>query len=221
MALFRRQKAPFSVLRDEALEHKPLIWPPLCRPIFWRPRARENVGRHFSARCLFDVTRQLCKIVCALFPSDHPLFWRGHETRAQRRCLVVRNGSSSSDCHERFHEPVDRKGLPLLCLWTPKASAGLAVICSSFLQCPFTAIPLPFSSQLRVEDGCGASTACRLFAIFRATLLSDSRPEGPASFRLYLLSLLSLLLYTPRVREAVRTIGTRHAPGNGSRPGRA
>ena len=70
---------------------------------------------------------------------------------------------------------------------------------------PFTAIPLPYSSQLRVEDGCGASSACRLFTMFRATLLSDSRPDAPASFRLYLLSLLSLLFYTPRVRQSIQT----------------
>jgi hypothetical protein len=40
--------------------------------------------------------------------------------------------------------------------------------------------------------------------MFRATLLSDSLPEAPASFRLYLLSLMSLLFYTPRVRQSVR-----------------
>ena len=73
----------------------------------------------------------------------------------------------------------------------------------------FTAIPLPFSSQLRVEDGCGSSSACRLFTMFRAAFLSNSRPEAPASFRLYL---LSLLFYTPRSRQSIQAIGTRNGP---------
>jgi len=59
MALFRGPKAPFSVLGAGAFEHKPLIGRLLCRATFWRPRARENVGRHFRARCFS--TRQLCK----------------------------------------------------------------------------------------------------------------------------------------------------------------
>jgi hypothetical protein len=49
--------------------------------------------------------------------------------------------------------------------------------------------------------------------MFHARLLSDSHPQAPASIRLYLLSLLSLLFHTARMRQ-IQTIGTRNGPGN-------
>ena len=44
MALFRGPKAPFSMLGAGTSKHKPLVSPLLCRPTFWRPRAREMSG---------------------------------------------------------------------------------------------------------------------------------------------------------------------------------
>jgi hypothetical protein len=55
---FEGQKRHFSVTGAGVSKHKPSNWLPLCRPTFWRPRARENVGRHFRARTFFDVTRR-------------------------------------------------------------------------------------------------------------------------------------------------------------------
>ena len=53
-------------------------------------------------------------------PSAHPLFWRGHEMCAQRRCIAVRNGSISSHRWAISLRAVDRKGLPASCVCGPK-----------------------------------------------------------------------------------------------------
>ena len=53
---FEGQRAPFSVLGAGAFEHKPLIWPLLCRPTFLAAQTKKNGGRHCRARSFFDVT---------------------------------------------------------------------------------------------------------------------------------------------------------------------
>ena len=51
---FGGQKRHFSVFGAGASQHKPLIWPLLCRPAFLRPRARKMSGASFG-RGLYGV----------------------------------------------------------------------------------------------------------------------------------------------------------------------
>ena len=51
---FEGKSPPFSVLGAGASQHKPLIWPLLCRPTFLTPESRKNVeAPHFSGEDLF------------------------------------------------------------------------------------------------------------------------------------------------------------------------
>jgi hypothetical protein len=79
-------------------------------------------------------------------PSEHPLFWRSHETRAQCRCVVRGSGSK----------------------WQVFGGS-------------FTAIPLPFSSQLRVEDGCLRHSIV-LAPTYSPFFVGSTAPANPAQF---------------------------------------
>ena len=115
--IFRGPKAPFSVLEAGALEHKPLIWPLLCRPTFLAAQSKSKCRAPFRARQLFrrDVRRrimpQVPRISRPAADTEMPPRWqlRRGEVCSSRRCRSTRATAGpirvcpkEPDCHPKL-----------------------------------------------------------------------------------------------------------------------